>query len=67
MQIRPRAPAASRDRRPGSVLAAAVAPAVVGAAWLGIAGAAAWLVFATPLLVRLLDLGTGGPLAPVMG
>jgi hypothetical protein len=46
---------------------AAAAPAAIGAAWLGIAGAAAWLVFATPFLARLLDLGSSGPVAPVMG
>lgn len=45
----------------------ATAPAVVGAAWLCIAGAAAWLVFATPLLARLLDLGTSSPMAPLIG
>jgi hypothetical protein len=67
MQIRPRALAQSRVRQPGSGLAAAAAPAVVGAAWLGLAGAAAWLVFATPFLARLLNLGSSGPVAPVMG
>lgn len=67
MQISPRALALSRARQPGSGLIAAAAPAVVGAAWLGIAGAAAWLVFATPLLARLLDLGTSSPVVPVTG
>lgn len=67
MQISPRALAPSRARQHGSRLTAAAAPAVVGAAWLGIAGAAAWLVFATPLMARLLDLGASGPVAPVMG
>ena len=46
---------------------AATAPAVVGAAWLGIAGAAAWLVFATPLMARFVDLAAGGSAAPVIG
>ena len=36
-------------------------------AWLGIAAVVAWLVFATPLLARFLDLGSGGPVAPVIG
>ena len=67
MQISPRALATSRARQPGSGFMAAAAPAVVGAAWLGIAGAAAWLVFATPFLARLLDLGSSGPVAPLMG
>ncbi len=67
MQIPSRATAPSRAGQSGSGLAAAAAPAVVGAVWLGIAGTAAWLVFATPLLARLLDLGAGGPVAPVLG
>ena len=67
MQIPMRVPARSRARQPASGLVTAAAPAVVGTAWLGIAGVAAWLVFATPLLSRLLDLGASGPAAPVMG
>ncbi|MFH0751215.1 MAG: hypothetical protein V2B17_05210 [Chloroflexota bacterium] len=67
MQILPRAVASSRGRQPGSGLVAAAAPAVIGAAWLGIAAAAAWLVFATPFLARLLDRGSSAPVAPVMG
>ena len=46
---------------------AVAAPVVVGVVWLGFAGAAAWLVFATPFLASLLDLGAGGPVAPVLG
>lgn len=67
MQVSSRARAPSRGRQPGFGLMAAAAPAVVGAAWLGIAGAAAWLVFATPFLSRLVNLGASGPVAPVMG
>lgn len=67
VQILPRASTPGRARQPASGLLAVTAPAVVGVAWLGIAGAAAWLVFATPLMTNLLDLGANGPLAPVMG
>ena len=67
MQIPTRAAGPPRVRPPGPRLLEATGPAVVGAAWLGIAGAVAWLVFATPLLARLLDLGAGGPMASVMG
>jgi len=67
MRIPSRGSALRRARQPGSGLMAVAAPAVVGAAWLGIAGAAAWLVFATPLLARLTDLETGSPTTPVMG
>lgn len=67
MQIRPRSSAPARARQPGTGPIAVSAPVFVGAAWLGIAGAVAWLVFATPLVARLLDLGSGGPMAPVTG
>ena len=65
MQIRSRTPASARARQPGAGFTAVSAPALAGAAWLAIAGAAAWLVLATPLLARLIDLGSGGPMAPV--
>jgi hypothetical protein len=67
MQIPTRAAAPPRARPSGPRLLAATGPAIVGAVWLGIAGAVAWLVFATPLLAHLLDLGNGGPMAPVIG
>ena len=67
MQFFRRALATSPAPQRSSGLVAAAAPAVAGAAWLGIAGAAAWLVFASPLLARLLDLGTSGPVAPAVG
>lgn len=67
MQIPTRTAAPVRTRPPGPRLVAVTGSAVVGAAWLGVAGAVAWLVFATPLLARLLDLGAGGPVAPIMG
>jgi len=67
VQIPTRAAAPTRVRSSGPRLFAATGPAIVGAAWLGIAGAVAWLVFATPLLAHLLDLGNGGPMAPVIG
>ncbi len=67
MQISAPATARPRARRPSSGLAAAAPPAIVGAAWLGIAVAAAWLVFATPLLARLVDLGSRSEVTPLMG
>ena len=67
MQILSRASTPVRARQPGFGFLAVTAPAVVGLAWLGIAAAAAWLVFATPLTARLLYLGADGPLAAVMG
>lgn len=71
MQVRSRVPSRAssppRARQPGSGLVAVVGPAVVGAVWLGFAAAAAWLVFATPLLAGFLDLGGGGPTASVLG
>jgi hypothetical protein len=67
VQIPTRATAPTRARPSGPRLFAASGPAIVGAAWLGIAGAVAWLVFATPLLAHLLDLRNGGPMAPVIG
>jgi hypothetical protein len=67
VQTTPRAPAPSRARQPGSGLGAAAAPAVVGAAWLAIAGVAAWLVYATPLLARLAGPESRGSAAPVVG
>ena len=67
MQIPLRAPARSRARPPGSGRFVAAAPSVVGAAWLAIAGAAAWLVFDTPLLARLASPELRGSAAPVVG
>lgn len=67
MRIFRRARATSPARQRGSGLTAAAAPAVAGLAWLGIAGAVAWLVFATPSLARLLDRGLSGPGAAVLG
>jgi hypothetical protein len=67
VQIPTRAAAPPRARQSGPRHFAASGPAIVGAAWLGIAGAVAWLVFATPLLANLLDLRNGGPMAPVIG
>jgi len=67
VQIPSRAPAPPRARQPGSGFAAVAAPVVLGAVWLGFAAAAAWLVFATPLLASLLDLRAGGPIAPLLG
>jgi hypothetical protein len=67
VQIPTRAAGPPRVRPPGRYLLEATGPAVVGAVWLSIAAAVAWIVFATPLLARLLDLGTGSPMAPVIG
>jgi hypothetical protein len=62
-----RAAGPPRVRPPGRRVLEATGPAVVGVAWLSIAAAVAWIVFATPLLARLLDLGTGSPMAPLIG
>ena len=56
MQVATRASAAARARRPGSGGAAAVGLTIAGIAWLAIAGASAWLVFATPMLARLVTI-----------
>ena len=66
MQTPTRAAAPTRARPSGPRLSAVTGPALVGAAWLGMAGVVAWLVFATPLLAHILDLGGRGPMAPVI-
>lgn len=67
MQARPRVVPASRDAtaRPGFF--GSLGPAVAGLAWLGIAVASAWLVFATPMLGRLITPGPQGSATPVVG
>lgn len=58
MQLAPRA-RPTRGRSPGGSVLAAAGPAVVGLAWLAVALAAAWVVFATPLLSDLAGPGSG--------
>ena len=67
MQVASRASAAARARRPGSGTAAVAGLTVAGIAWLAIAGASAWLVFATPMLARLVALQSQGAAGPAVG
>lgn len=67
MQAASGVPSRARARRPRSSVLPAVGLAAAGLAWLAIAGASAWLVFATPLLARLVSLDTRGDAAPVVG
>lgn len=67
MQVASRASAAARARRPGSGAAAVAGLTVAGIAWLAIAGASAWLVFATPMLARLVALQSQGTAGPAVG
>ena len=54
-----------RAGRTGSAAVASLGLAAAGMAWLAIAGASAWLVFATPMLARVVHLGGGG--SPLVG
>ncbi len=57
----------ARGRRAGTGVAAAAGPAIVGLAWLAIAAAAAWLVFATPMLAGFVTPQGRGPAGPLLG
>lgn len=67
MQVASRTSASTRARLPGSGIAAAAGLIVAGVAWLGVAGASAWLVFATPLMARLVVLESHGSAGPFLG
>jgi len=67
MQAASGVPSRARARHPRSSVAATIGLTAAGLAWLAIAGASAWLVFATPLLARLVSLDTRGDGAPVVG
>jgi hypothetical protein len=56
-----------RSHRAGSGLAAAAGPTIVGLAWLAMAAASAWLVFATPVLAGFVTLQGRGPTGPLVG
>lgn len=66
MQVATRASVSPRARRSGSHLAAVAGLTLLGLAWLAIAGATAWLAFATPMLSRL-ALDARGSAGPMLG
>ena len=67
MQGASRVAASPRAHRPGSGVAAAAGPTIVGVAWLAIAAASAWLVFTTPMLAGLVAVQGRGTAAPFVG
>ena len=67
MHAAPRLATRPRARRSRSRIAGLAGPALAGTAWLLLAGATAWLVFATPYLVQLATLGRPGSAAPILG
>jgi hypothetical protein len=68
MHIATRVPASARAHGPGSRVAAVAGLTLAGVAWLAIAGVSAWLVFATPVLARLVaeSRGSGAVLGAVV-
>jgi hypothetical protein len=66
MQAASGVPSRARARPRASILPT-VGLAAAGLAWLAIAGASAWLVFATPLLARLVSLDARGGGSPIVG
>lgn len=67
MQAARRVPSPAGARRPRAAILPTVGLAAAGLAWLGIAGASAWLVFATPLLTHLVNIDARGDASPVIG
>jgi hypothetical protein len=67
MQAVSRVSSLARALHPRSSFAATIGLTAAGLAWLAIAGASAWLVFATPLLARLVSLDTRGDGSPIVG
>ena len=56
----------TRDHANGRILVVA-GRTVAGAGWVAVGLVAGWLVFATPLLVRAVNLSSGSALAPILG
>jgi len=67
MQVAPRVPSRARARRPRAALLPTVGLAAAGIVWLAIAGASAWLVFATPLMARIVVVDSHGAAGPLLG
>jgi hypothetical protein len=56
----------TRDHANGRILVVA-GRTVAGAGWVAVGLVAGWLIFATPLLVRAVNLSSGSALAPILG
>jgi hypothetical protein len=67
MQVAGRVSSGARARSPGSARLHAVGLATAGIVWLAIAGASAWLVFATPMMARLAVLDSQSTASAMLG
>jgi hypothetical protein len=67
MQVATRASAPTRTSRRGAGAAAAAGPTLAGVSWLAIAGAAAWLIFTTPILARVVVFQSGSAGGALVG